>query len=92
MLRFLIKLQKIWNDFVEGWNKTMGPLVDATTELLDDLTGGVLSEFETAVKELLNALETIGVQELSTFARHLGRDEHRRREGWSARTRSCGAT
>jgi hypothetical protein len=67
-IRFLIKLQKIWDDFVAAWNKTIGPLVDAASELLDDLTGGVLNEFKNALQELLNAIETIGVQELSTFA------------------------
>src|SRR3954449_7168289 len=36
-IRFLIKLQKIWNDFVAVWNKTIGPLVDTASELLDDL-------------------------------------------------------
>jgi hypothetical protein len=32
-IRLLIKLQKIWDAFVDAWNRTIGPLVDATTEL-----------------------------------------------------------
>ncbi|MFC4110855.1 zinc dependent phospholipase C family protein [Micromonospora zhanjiangensis] len=68
IIRLLIKLQKMWNDFLDVWNATIGPLVDATSELLDDLTGGVLNEFKNGLQELLNAIETIGVQELSTFA------------------------
>jgi hypothetical protein len=67
-IRFLIKLQKIWNDFVKVWDKTIGPLVDAASELLDDLTGGVLNEFLGLLQQLLDAIETIGVEELSTFA------------------------
>jgi hypothetical protein len=68
IIRFLIKLQKMWNDFLDVWNATIGPLVDAASEILDDLTGGVLNEFKTGLQELLNAIETIGVQELSTYA------------------------
>ena len=66
-IRFLIKLQKIWNDFVEVWNKTIGPLVDTASELLDDLTGGLLNEFKGVLEQLLDAIEVIGVEELSTF-------------------------
>lgn len=68
IIRFLIKIQKIWSDFVAVWNKTIGPLVDTASELLDDLTGGILSEFGTAMQELLDAIEAVGVQELATFA------------------------
>ena len=28
-----IKLQQIWDDFVDAWNKTIGPLVDAASEI-----------------------------------------------------------
>ncbi|HET6938258.1 MAG TPA: hypothetical protein VFI19_06625 [Nocardioides sp.] len=66
-IRFLIKLQKIWNDFVEVWNKTIGPLVDTASEVLDDLTGGLLNEFKGVLEQLLDAIEVIGVEELSTF-------------------------
>jgi len=68
IIRFLIKIQKIWNDFKTVWDKTIGPLVDAASELLDDLTGGILGELQTGLQELLNAIETVGVQELSTYA------------------------
>lgn len=68
IIRLLIKLQKIWDDFVTVWNKTIGPFVDVATQLADDLTGGVLSEFGTALQELLDAIETVGVEELSTYA------------------------
>jgi hypothetical protein len=82
-IRFLIKLQKIWNDFVDAWNKTVGPLVDAASELLDDLTGGVLSALKGALEQLLNAIETIGVEELSTFADLWGAMNTCIAKGWS---------
>lgn len=68
LLRLVIKLQKIWNAFVDGWNKTIGPFVDVVGELADDLTGGVLSAFKDVIEQLLNDLETVGVQELSVYA------------------------
>jgi hypothetical protein len=46
LLRFVIKIQKLWNDFVDGWNKTVGPFADAVGKLADDLTGGTLSAFK----------------------------------------------
>ena len=67
IIRFLIKLDKIWQDFVKAWNKTIGPIVNAVGELADDLTGGVLSEAKTALEELLIAVKLIGEQELTTF-------------------------
>jgi len=45
-LRLVIKIQKQWNDFVDGWNKTVGPFADAVGKLADDLTGGTLSAFK----------------------------------------------
>lgn len=68
IIRFLISLQKMWDDFLAVWNKTVGPLVDAASELADDLTGGILGEFKGALQQLLNSIETVGVQEITTFA------------------------
>jgi hypothetical protein len=67
-LRLVIGLQKVWQEFVDGWNKTIGPFVDVVGEIADDLTGGVLSAFGDVVAQLINDLETVGVQELSTYA------------------------
>ncbi len=67
IIRFLIKLDKIWKDFVAVWNRTIGPFVSAVGELADDLTGGILSEAKTALEELLVAIKLIGEQELTTF-------------------------
>ena len=68
IIRLLIRLQKIWNDFVTVWDNTIGPFVEVVGELADDLTGGILSEFGVAVQQLLNDIETVGVQEITTYA------------------------
>jgi hypothetical protein len=68
IIRLLIRLQKIWNDFVTVWDNTIGPFVEVVGELADDLTGGILSEFGDAIQQLLNAIETVGVQEITTYA------------------------
>jgi len=67
LLRFLIKLQKIWNSFVDGWNRTIGPLVATAADLADALTGGLISEFQVVIEELKVALKVIAEEELLTF-------------------------
>jgi hypothetical protein len=67
LLRFLIKLQKIWNAFIAGWDATIGPIVADIENLADALTGGVLSEFGVVLNELEIALKTIAEEELLTF-------------------------
>ena len=67
LLRFLIKLQKIWQAFVDGWNATIGPIVADIDNLIDGLTGGVLSQFSVVMDELKVAFKTIAEEELLTF-------------------------
>lgn len=67
LLRFLIKLDKIWQDFVAGWNATIGPLVNDATGLLDALTGGVLSQAGVVIDQLKNDLITLAEEELLTY-------------------------
>ncbi|MEP7053882.1 MAG: zinc dependent phospholipase C family protein [Actinomycetota bacterium] len=83
IIRFLIKLQKAWDDFVEAWNKTIGPLVDAASEILDDLTGGLISQFQVALGELKLAIIQIGEQEITTFADMWGLMNTVVHKGWS---------
>lgn len=83
LIRFLIKLQKIWNDFVAAWNKTVGPLVSAASEILDDLTGGLISEFKVALEELKLAIIKIGEEELLTFADIFNAFNTCVQKGWS---------
>ena len=67
LLRFLIKLQKIWDAFVADWNRTIGPLVAPIAGLPDALTGGLISEFGVALGELKVALKLVAEEELATF-------------------------
>ncbi len=67
LLRFLIKLQKIWDEFIAGWNATIGPIVKDIDNLIDDLTGGVLSQFGVVLDELQLALKVLAEEELTTF-------------------------
>jgi hypothetical protein len=67
LLRLLIRLQKIWDKFVAGWNATIGPLVADIENLADDLTGGILSEFGVVMDELKLALKLVAEEELLTF-------------------------
>ena len=67
IVRILIKLKKIWDQFVEAWNATIGPIVDSVEETIDDLTGGLLTAFGQAIDELVLALEEVAEQELITF-------------------------
>lgn len=83
IIRFLIKLQKIWDDFIEAWNKTVGPFVDAATDLIDDLTGGLLNQFKVALEELLVAIKMVGEQEITTFADMWGLMNTCVQKGWS---------
>lgn len=68
LIRFLIKLDKIWQDFKKVWDETIGRFVSAAGELLDDLTGGLISTFSDALSELATALKLLAEEELITFA------------------------
>ena len=68
ILRFLIKLNKIWQDFVKGWNATIGPFVDAVGDLVDDLTGGILSSAKTVLEEFLLAVKNLGEEWITDYA------------------------
>ena len=67
LIRFLIKLQKIWDDFVAGWNATIGPFVKDIDHLADALTGGILSQGAVVLNELKIALKLLAEEELLTF-------------------------
>ena len=82
LLRFLIKLQKIWQAFVDGWNQTIGPIVADITNLADDLTGGLLSEFGVVLDELKTALKTLAEEELLTYKDIFTQFRHLRAEGF----------
>ncbi len=83
LLRFLIRLEKIWKGFVEAWDATIGPLVSSATSVLDDLTGGLISEFGVAINELTVALETVAEEEILTFKDIFGAFDTCVSKGWS---------
>lgn len=56
ILRFLIKLDKIWQKFLTVWNETVGQVVSAIGQVVDDMTGGMLSTLGDAITELANDL------------------------------------
>jgi hypothetical protein len=68
ILRFAIKLEKIWSKFMEIWNKTIGQIVAAAGQVVDDLTGGLYSELGTAFSELGTDLMSLVQEELLSAA------------------------
>jgi hypothetical protein len=82
VVRFLLQLQKIWDDFIQAWDATIGPVVDAIDAALDDLTGGVISEAGVAISELIAGLEQVAIQELATFADIFSWFSLKMRVGW----------
>lgn len=67
VVRFLMELDKIWKKFKQGWDDTIGPLVNAADSVLDDLTGGLVSAFQGTLSELVTGLKGIAQLELTTW-------------------------
>ncbi len=66
ILRFILKIDHAWQAFVKVWDATIGPILDAAGKVLDDVTGGLLSELGDAFTELATALVAVGAEELLT--------------------------
>jgi hypothetical protein len=86
IVRFLIKLQKIWDKFIEAWNATIGPFVNTLEKALDDLTGGILSQAGVALDELLTGLKQLAEEELLTFADIFSWFALKMRAGWDEKS------
>lgn len=82
IVRFLIKLQKLWDEFIAVWNATIGPIVDSAEQLIDDLTGGLISSASQAFDQLINGLVKIAEEELVTFADIFSWFSLKMRVGW----------
>ncbi len=82
IVRFLLKLQAIWDDFKAGWDATIGPIVSDITSALNDLTGGVIDAAGSALSELVDALEQVAIEELATFADIFSWFSLKMRLGW----------
>src|SRR5216683_3084005 len=63
LLRFVIKLSKLWQAFLDKLQDLVGPILDAAGQLLDDLTGGLLSELGDLFTQLKNDLMTLIAEE-----------------------------
>jgi len=63
LLRFLIKLSKLWQKFIDKLQDLIGPILDAAGQLLDDITGGLLSELGDLFTQLKNDLMTLIAEE-----------------------------
>jgi hypothetical protein len=66
ILRFLVNLHKLWLKFLDVWNATIGPIIDKASQIVDDLTGGLLSALGDALTELKNGLINLAEAELFT--------------------------
>lgn len=64
ILKFIIKLDQIWQNFLTTWNNTIGPILDAAGTAIDDLTGNLFSELGQAFTELGNALLALAAEEI----------------------------
>jgi hypothetical protein len=82
IVRFLLKLQAIWDDFKAGWDATIGPIVSDINSALNDLTGGVIDAAGSALGELADALEQVAIEELATFADIFSWFSLKMRLGW----------
>jgi hypothetical protein len=67
LVRFVIKLEQVWQGFVKTWESTLGPFLNPAS-LLDDLTGGVLEEAQVALGELKTGLINFLEQEVLSYA------------------------
>lgn len=82
IVRLLLKLQAIWQQFADAWDATIGPLVSAADTVLDDLTGGLVSAAGSAISELVDALEQVTIEELATFTDVFSWFSLKMRVGW----------
>lgn len=82
ILRFIVKLDQIWQKFLKVWNATIGPILDKAGQVIDDLTGGLLSTLGDAFTELKNDLLTLAEQELLTEGDVFGWFSLKMRQGY----------
>jgi hypothetical protein len=82
IVRLLLKLQKVWDQFIESWNATVGPIVSAVDSALDDVTGGLVSAAGSAIGELVDALKQVAIEELATFGDVFSWFSLKMRVGW----------
>ncbi len=80
--RILIQLQKAWAEFVAVYNRTIKKFVDEIVTVLDDLTGGLIEEFTTAITNLANAILQVVEMEVLTYGDIFSWFSLKMRQGW----------
>jgi hypothetical protein len=80
--RMLIQLQKAWAEFVAVYNKTVKKFADDVVTVLDDLTGGLVEEFTTAISNLADAIIQVIEMEVLTYADIFSWFSLKMRQGW----------
>lgn len=66
ILRLILKLKKIWDKFLDVWDATVGPILDAAGKVVDDLTGGLYTQLGDALSLLATDLLEIAAEEALT--------------------------
>jgi hypothetical protein len=80
--RFLIKLHRIWKDFLKVYHETIGPIIEKAGQAVDDLTGGLFQALGDAVTQFKNALLELAQEEVLTSADVFGFFSLKLREGY----------
>jgi hypothetical protein len=80
--RILIQLQKAWAAFVAVYNRTVKRFVDDVVTVLDDLTGGLIDEFTTAIQDLAHAILEVIEMEALTYHDIFSFFSLKMRKGW----------
>ena len=80
--RVLIALQKAWKEFVAVYDRTVKKFVDQVVTVLDDLTGGLVEEFTTAIGTLAAALVQVVEKEALTYKDVFSWFSLKMRQGW----------
>lgn len=80
--RILIQLKKAWDAFVKIYRKTIKKFVDDVVTVLDDLTGGVIEEFTTAITNLADAILQVIELEAVTYGDIFAWFSLKMRQGW----------
>ncbi len=82
VVSFLLQLDKIWKDFQQAWDATIGPVVSTLGAALDDLSGGLISQAGDAIDALAAALKQFVVAKLTTFSDIFSWFSLKMRLGW----------
>ncbi|NJR31381.1 hypothetical protein HC762_01205, partial [bacterium] len=82
VLRFLVKLHRIWKEFLKVYNATIGPILDRAGQVIDDLGGGLFSALADAITQFKNALLQLAEEEILTSADIFGFFALKLREGY----------